>query len=106
MTTKSGKVEYGKLPRSGEKGKEVILATKVNVASIDPRPDAFIHRPDQVHVYVEVPGLEHPVAIVFTDPMQLAKIMREMATAGVRTWPKERAKVSGNGRGNGRRIQG
>ena len=97
MTTKSGKVEYGKLPRSGEKGKEVILATKVNVASIDPRPDALIHRPEQVHVYVEVPGLDVPVAIVFTDPIRLTKVMHEMAQAGARTWPREPVEAGSSG---------
>ena len=102
MAGNNGREKYGKLPMTGDKDPEVLPATKVNVASVDngKSPQGLLHQPDEVHVYIEVPGLDVPVALIFKDPMKLARVMREMAAAGNRCWPKEPEKIGGNGSGN------
>jgi hypothetical protein len=110
MAGNNGREKYGKLPMTGDKDPEVLPATRVNVASVDngksakspsaKSPQGLLHQPDEVHVYIEVPGLDVPVALIFKDPMKLARVMRDMAAAGNRCWPKEPEKIGQNGSGH------
>jgi hypothetical protein len=90
--------KYGKLPKSGDVDTEAILAVRMNVASIDLK-DGLFHEPDEVHLYFDVPGLENPVVYIFRDPMKLTRVMKDMAGAGARCWPRESRKAGANGKG-------
>ena len=63
----------------------VIKGDQVVVATYSPDHSGR-SRPTEVHVYIQVEGLEDPVALMFKSPQQLARVITEMPRAGQRVW--------------------
>ena len=83
------RVDYGKLPMSGDedKGLEALKARRLNIASVG-KSDTLLHEPDEVHIYIEVPGIDLPVVVVLDEPQKVVTVMHDMAAAANRCWPK------------------
>ena len=73
------------IPATEEKPLNVIKAEQVVVASYSEDPSGR-SRPTEVRIYIQVEGFEDPVALMFKNPQQLAKVISEMSKAGLRVW--------------------
>ena len=84
------------IPATEENPLNVVKGEQVVVATYSPDPSGR-SRPTEVHGYINVPGLEDPVALMFTSPKMLAQVITEMSKAGQRTWDirKKRQPVAG-----------